>query len=94
MASPNKQNPDSGIETASMARCASWRMIVQTNRIPTQGLKPPDRDGVGGQDLVQTNRIPTQGLKLWTATVADPFIGGPNKQNPDSGIETLHLGNY
>ena len=35
---PNKQNPDSGIETR-MPEWARWTLAVQTNRIPTQGLK-------------------------------------------------------
>ena len=61
---------------------------VQTNRIPTQGLKPGAVSLVLGRSPVQTNRIPTQGLKR----ILLLFVGGggwcPNKQNPDSGIET------
>ena len=38
--------------------------------------------------LVQTNRIPTQGLKLELTDDSLVEYVGPNKQNPDSGIET------
>ena len=37
---------------------------VQTNRIPTEGLKLAPRGIAGRRQLVQTNRIPTEGLKL------------------------------
>ena len=44
-------------------------------------------NGIRGS-LVQTNRIPTQGLKLLYLRLDGLRPVGPNKQNPDSGIET------
>ena len=61
---------------------------VQTNRIPTQGLKRFGWAPPGGSALVQTNRIPTQGLKHRRRVGQMGLHLGPNKQNPDSGIET------
>ena len=37
--SPNKQNPDRGIETEIDREQAGELLVVQTNRIPTEGLK-------------------------------------------------------
>ena len=39
MPGPNKQNPDSGIETTWRPSTRTTPAAVQTNRIPTQGLK-------------------------------------------------------
>ena len=44
---PNKQNPDSGIETVYNNWTAIRSFFVQTNRIPTQGLKLAARPGAG-----------------------------------------------
>ena len=62
--------------------------IVQTNRIPTQGLKPFLSARFSATCCVQTNRIPTQGLKQRYLPFHHPLSRRPNKQNPDSGIET------
>jgi len=39
---------------------------------------------------VQTNRIPTEGLKLRQIPRQRRPAQGPNQQNPDRGIETVH----
>jgi len=86
---PNKQNPDSGIETGVFAACAPELDLVQTNRIPTQGLKrrgDTRRVGVAGSPNKQN---PDSGIE--TPTTSRPSCARdhcPNKQNPDSGIET------
>ena len=86
--SPNKQNPDSGIETVLGRVRGGLGGVVQTNRIPTQGLKLAVAPGLGLRAGVQTNRIPTQGLKPRCPLRCALVCARPNKQNPDSGIET------
>ena len=58
VSSPNKQNPDSGIETSPWCAGPGLAAPVQTNRIPTQGLKPGARSGpsvpVGGSKQTES----------------------------------------
>ena len=60
---PNQQNPDRGIETGLPNFVATSTSMVQTNRIPTEGLKRSVDKLLGTNRGVQTNRIPTEGLK-------------------------------
>ena len=88
---PNKQNPDSGIETSTSAEQALTRTEVQTNRIPTQGLKPGDyiapELGLGGPN----KQNPDSGIETYASCACWRCVSSPNKQNPDSGIETVNL---
>ena len=90
--SPNKQNPDSGIETATRVQGDKDDDPVQTNRLPTQGLKQY-RIAAFFREMGSPNK-PNPDSGIETPTVHDASRSenpSPNKQNPDSGIETVMI---
>jgi len=63
---------------------------VQTNRIPTEGLKPAPACVVGIMSIVQTNRIPTEGLKQYLViAISLTFIVQTNRI-PTEGLKLVH----
>jgi len=67
------------------------KIKVQTNRIPTEGLKPlscASRSSVG---VGPNQQNPDRGIETFCSLVnVRHCFTGPNQQNPDRGIETIN----